>query len=161
MNEETVTISKAEHEALLKDKYRLDYLDAASQKLNSGYGTLYSWHVTRSHNVNRLAVNFPYGIDLHDSQAVGTYPSGRLSVRSAIDEGFRAGIDLEARLSQDRKVVDRLIEWAGDWRLDADVVRCLGCKRAIHFTKRDEALVHRDGCRVGFAYPWELLRALA
>lgn len=161
MNEETITISKTVYEGLLKDKYRLDYLDAANQVMNGASGTLYGWQVTRSPNVNRLSVNFPYGIDLHDSQAVGCYPTGWLSIRSAIDFGFHTGLNAEVLLKQDRLFVEKLMQWAKDWKLDGDVVQCRGCRRALHFTKRNESLIHRAGCRVQMGYPWELLRALA
>lgn len=163
MNTETplgdVTISRSEYEALLADKGRLDYLDECNRRLNTACGTAYAWSLVQSPNVNRLMMNFPRGVDLHDSAPVGCHPTGCLSVRAAIDSGsgFKTGTPPEA----DVLINDHLNEWAKEWILDGDLVRCRQCNRAIIYSRRNEALVHAAGCKNLKGYPWELLVALS
>lgn len=155
---EQVTISKSELDALRADKARLDYLDECNRRLNAKSGTLYGWRLVQSHNVNRLMLNFPNGVDLHDSQAVGCHPTGHLSVRDAIDGAACYRITSDA--NSDQLVAESLREWAVLWRLDGDVVYCRLCNRGICYSRRGEALNHSADCKTKMAYPWELLTAL-
>jgi len=81
----SVQISKAEYDALIKDKARLDYLNECNRRLNECYGTKYSWKLVQSHNVNRLMFKNLHpvsgGVDLHDS-----HWKGFEDCRKAIDE---------------------------------------------------------------------------
>jgi len=158
MNEE-VTISRAEYESLKADKGRLDYLDECNRRLNAFSGSTYGWRMVQSPNVNRLMLDFPRGVDIEDAQAVGCHPTGLLSVRAAIDHatGHRTGPPPEA----DPQIDALLREWARDYELTGDVVRCRGCGRGIIYSRRAEELVHADGCKTRMAYPWDLLVALA
>lgn len=69
-----VTVPRQEYEALLRDKARLDYLEAAHSALNERYGTNYGWELIINHNVVRFMAGNSYprdngfpGVDLHDS----------------------------------------------------------------------------------------------
>lgn len=62
------------------DSDRLDFLDSLNAALNGHYKTTYRWEMVINHNVNRLMLNFPRGVDLNDSKAHG-WPS----CRNAID----------------------------------------------------------------------------
>jgi len=70
-----VTVPREEYDALLRDKARLDYLEAAHAALNDRYGTNYGWELIINHNVVRFMAGNSYprdnafpGIDLHDSK---------------------------------------------------------------------------------------------
>jgi len=70
-----VTVPREEYDALLRDKARLDYLEAAHAALNERYGTNYGWELIINHNVVRFMAGNSYprdnafpGIDLHDSK---------------------------------------------------------------------------------------------
>lgn len=155
-----VAISRAEYAALKADKERLDYLDQCNRRLNAASGTVYGWEMIQSPNVNRLMLDgFKHGVDINDAKAVGCHPTGHLSVRNAIDHanGYRTGDAPEP----DYLVNEKLIQWANDWELDGDLVRCRSCKRGIIYSRRDEKLVHSADCKTWAAYPWELLIALA
>jgi len=85
---------RAEIEALRGDKARLDYLDECNRRLNTKYGTSYGWKLIINHNVNRLMLDSPSGmqVNLHDSEAGNTKLP---SCRKAIDEclnSYRAAL---------------------------------------------------------------------
>lgn len=80
-----ITISEKEHNALLDDKERLDWLEQRRRALNAHCGSRYGWKVVQSHLVNRLMLETPEvcamaGVDLHDTGA------GSDDVRVAIDK---------------------------------------------------------------------------
>lgn len=153
-----VRISRKEYEALKADKQRLDYLDECNRRLNAKSGTLYGWKLAQSPNVTRLMLDFPNGVDLHDSEAVGCHPTGMLSIRKAIDSatGYRTG----STPDPDTIVNAKLMEWFRIWKLDGDLVRCRECNRGIIYSRRDESLAHSSECSNRLGYPWELLVAL-
>lgn len=54
-----------------------------------------------------------------------------------------------------------LIEFGKDWRLDGDLLRCRKCKRAIIFSRNNEAMVHKAGCSNShLEFPWHELSNL-
>lgn len=57
---------------------------------------------------------------------------------------------------------DMLLDFAQDWTLDGDLLRCRACKRAHIASREDEEFVHRSDCkkrRTG-ARPWKELAAI-
>lgn len=70
-----ITITQEEYSALLKDKARLDFLEAAHDALNASSGTDYGWEMIINHNVVRFMAGHAYprdgypGIDLYDTKA--------------------------------------------------------------------------------------------
>jgi len=55
-----------------------------------------------------------------------------------------------------------LLDFAQDWTLDGDLLRCRECKRACIASREDEEFVHRSDCkkrRTG-AMPWKALVAI-
>lgn len=84
-----VTISLAEYNELLKDRNRLNFLEAAHTALNARYGTNYGWNLIINDNVVRFMAGhsdpgnrYP-GIDLQDAQG-GNAKLG--TCREAIDK---------------------------------------------------------------------------
>lgn len=84
-----VTISLEEYNDLLKDRNRLDFLEAAHTALNARYGTDYGWNLIINDQVVRFMAGHSHprdhkpGIDLHDSQG-GNAKVG--TCREAIDK---------------------------------------------------------------------------
>jgi hypothetical protein len=70
-----VTVPREEYDALLQDKARLDFLEAAHAAFNERYGANYGWELIINSNVVRYMAGNCYprdaypGIDLHDSKA--------------------------------------------------------------------------------------------
>ncbi len=55
-----------------------------------------------------------------------------------------------------------LLDFASDWTLDGDLLRCRECERAQISSRQDEDFVHRIGCkkrRIG-GRPWTVLQAI-
>ena len=70
---------KARIAELEADTSRLDFLDDLNARLNAASGTVYRWEMVINHNVNRLMMNFPRGVDLNDAKAHG-FPSCREAI---------------------------------------------------------------------------------
>lgn len=55
-----------------------------------------------------------------------------------------------------------LLDFAKDWVLDGDLLRCRACKRAHIASRQDEDFIHRSDCkknRIG-GRPWTALQAI-
>ncbi len=55
-----------------------------------------------------------------------------------------------------------LLDFASDWTLDGDLLRCRACKRAHIASRQDEDFVHRSDCeknRTG-GRPWTVLQSI-
>lgn len=55
-----------------------------------------------------------------------------------------------------------LLDFASDWTLDGDLLRCRDCKRAQIASRQDEDFVHRSDCkklRIS-GRPWSVLQAI-
>lgn len=55
-----------------------------------------------------------------------------------------------------------LLDFASDWTIDGDLLRCRDCKRAQIASRQDEDFVHRSDCkklRIG-GRPWTVLQAI-
>jgi hypothetical protein len=55
-----------------------------------------------------------------------------------------------------------LLDFASDWTLDGDLLRCRECERAQIASRQDEDFVHRIDCknrRIG-GRPWSVLQAI-
>lgn len=159
-----LAIAEKELAACKRDKVRLDYLDYLNRCLNARSGTLYGWRLILSHNVRRLAADFPRGIDLNDANAVGCYPTGLLSVRAVIDQNIveiGTDVDAEAAAAVDRMLAAEMKKHSASWMWSGCLMRCRECWRAIHYERRHTPLEHAPGCRTHGAYPWEILKAVA
>lgn len=77
--ESEVATLKARVAELEADTSRLDFLDDLNAQLNAASGTVYRWEMVINHNVNRLMMNFPRGVDLNDAKAHG-FPSCREAI---------------------------------------------------------------------------------
>jgi len=49
-------------------------------------------------------------------------------------------------------------KWGEVWILDGDLCRCRECGRSIIRSRKEEALIHKSGCKNKiFTYPWHSL----
>jgi len=56
---------------------------------------------------------------------------------------------------------EELMDWGRIWELDGDLCRCRACRRAIIRSKKEQPMVHKDGCPNSvFLYPWHALHNL-
>ena len=53
----------------------------------------------------------------------------------------------------------QLFDLSQHWKWDADLMCCKKCKRNIHVSRVDEAMVHAAGCTNTEWYPWRVFRA--
>lgn len=112
-----ITVPRDQYDALLRDKARLDFLEAAHAAVNKRYGTNYGWELIINHNVVRFMAGNSYprddafpGIDLHDSKG----GNDKLpTCRAAIDKYLptpqlenRPGVQLGPWLPQETAPLD-------------------------------------------------------